>query len=133
MQLQLMWLQFKLFLVGCRFIMLMDFLMLVFGDEYGKLTLSSCFILSLILGYVATQIPRYHIVLFLSIVPIYYCVFSVEPDQIESHGTNIQKSMMNNCVKWYNSQIEHNPNHKTSINLIMHSCEEYIKTVKPFE
>lgn len=121
--------------------MLMDILMLIFGDEYGKLTLSSCFILSLILGYVATQIPKYHVVLILSIFPIYYCVSSVKPEQIELHGTNIQKSMMKNCVKWYNSRPEHNPNHtssyatkyKTPINLIMCSCEEHIKTVKPFE
>lgn len=113
--------------------MLMDFLMLVFGDEYGKLTLSSCFILSLILGYIATQISKYHIILILSIFPIYYCLSSVEPEQIELHGTYIQKSMMNNCVKWYNSTPEHYPNHKTPINLIMRACEEYVKTVKPFE
>ena len=113
--------------------MLIDFLMLVFGDEYGKLTLSSCFILSLILGYIATQISKYHIILILSIFPIYYCLSSVEPEQIELHGTYIQKSMMNNCVKWYNSTSEHYPNHKTPINLIMRACEEYVKTVKPFE
>lgn len=119
--------------------MLMDVLMLIFGDEYGNVTLSSCFILSLILGYIATQIPKYHVVLILSIFPICYCVSSVKPEQIELHGTNIQKSMMKNCVKWYNSQPENHTKHtkyakhKTSINLIMQSCEEYIKTVKPFE
>lgn len=114
----------------------MDVLMLIFGDEYGNLTLLSCFILSLILGYIATQIPKYHVVLILSIFPIYYCVSSVKPEQIELHGTNIQKSMMKNCVNWYNSRPENHPNHtkyKTPINLIMRSCEEYIKTVKPFE
>jgi hypothetical protein len=116
--------------------MFMDVLMLIFGDEYGKLTLSSCFILSLILGYIVTQIPKYHVVLILSIFPICYCVSSVKPEQIELHGTNIQKSMMKNCVNWYNSRPENNTKHakhKTSINLIMQSCEEYIKTVKPFE
>lgn len=113
--------------------MLMDVLMLIFGDEYGKLTLSSCFILSLILGYIATQIPKYHVVLILNIFPICYCVSSVKPEQIELHGTNIQKSMMKNCVNWYNSQSENHTKYKASINLIMRSCEEYIKTVKPFE
>lgn len=116
--------------------MLMDILMLIFGDEYGQLTLSSCFILSLLLGYIATQISKYHIVLILSIFPICYCVSNVEPEQIELHGTHIQKSMMKNCVNWYHSQPENYTNHmqyKTSINLIMRSCEEYIKTVKPFE
>ena len=66
----------------------------------------------------------------------YATVSSVKPEQIELHGTNIQKSMMKNCVKWYNSQPENHTKHmkyKTSINLIMQSCEEYIKTVKPFE
>ena len=67
------------------------------------------------------------------ILPIYYFLSSVEPEQIELHGTYIQKSMMNNCVKWYNSTPEHYPNHKTPINLIMRACEEYVKTVKPFE
>lgn len=122
-----------MFSVEYGFIMLMDVLMLIFGDEYGKLTLSSCFILSLVLGYIATKIPKHHVFLILSIFPIYYCLSSVEPEQIELHGTYIQKSMMKNCVNWYNTQPENHPKHKTSINLIMRSCEEYVKTVKPFE
>ena len=74
MQLQLIRLQFKLFLVGYGFIMLMDSLMFVFGDEYGKLSLSSLLIGNIFLCWIINQIPtnRHYITTVLIVFLIYF-------------------------------------------------------------
>ena len=59
-----------MFSVEYGFIMLMDVLMLIFGDEYGKLTLSSCFILSLVLGYYINKLS--YIIQFSFALVLYY-------------------------------------------------------------